>query len=242
MMREILEAKDFFDRLAPYYDVIYKERFKEKTQEEVTFIQNFLHEKAVILDIACGTARHLIELKTRGYEVMGIDLSSNMLQIARNKIKNLKLNIKFIQADMKCLPLLTQSVDGIICLFSSFCHLLTQDNQQKVVYEIYRILKNKGIVVLDVANWHWLITQWNKKGKKIGIIPGTQKVTVHLEDRHIDNPLRTKLHHYTVEDLKKLFSIFSKVDFYGSFSNDKFNQRNSERIILVAYKYTHHIP
>jgi len=237
-MREILSAKDFFDKLAPYYDVIYKERFKEKTKEEVTFIQNFLHKKATLLDIACGTARHLIELKTKGYEVMGIDLSSNILQIARNKIKNLKLNIKLIQADMKNLPLLTQSVDMIICLFSSFCHLVTQDDQQKGVNEIYRVLKDEGIVILDVANWHWLIKQWNKEGKKIGIIPGTQKVTVHLEDRHIDKPLRIKLHHYTVEDLRKLFSIFPKVDFYGSFSlSDKFNNQDSERIILLARNF-----
>ncbi|MEW6621022.1 MAG: methyltransferase domain-containing protein [bacterium] len=236
MNREILEVKEFFNRLASYYDLIYNEQFKEKTKGEITFLQNFLPKKGKILDIACGTGRHLLPLKMLGYEVIGIDLSKNMLQIPRNKIKNLKFNIKLIQGDMRFLPLQNQSIVGVICLFSSFCHLLTLDNQKKTVNEIYRILKNNGVVIIDVANWYWLKKQWQKKGEKIGIIPGTQKITVHLENRYIDNPLRTKLCHYTKEDLRRLFSIFPRVDFYGSFSlNAKFNSQSS-RIIMVAKK------
>lgn len=238
MKREILDAKDFFDRLAPYYDLIYDKKLKEKTKEEIAFIQNFLSKNDnKILDIACGTGRHLIELKRIGYDIIGVDISEKMLQIAKNKINNLKYNIKFIQSNMQNLPLINQSIDMIICLFSSFCHLLTHVSQQKATSEIYRILRKGGKVIIDVANWNWLQKQWDRKGKRIGIVPGTQRVTIHLEDRYIDNPLRTKLYHYTVGDLRKLFSIFKKVDFYGSFfKNDKFDSKDSKRIILVAYK------
>jgi len=236
MKREILEVEEFFSKIAPYYDLIYNKRFKEKTNEEISFVQNFLPKGGKILDIACGTGRHSIELKRQGYDVIGIDISHEMLQIAKNKTKNLKFNIKFIQADAKQMPLLNQFV-GAICLFSSFCHILTENDQQKVVSEIYRVLKKDGIAIIDVANWNWIKKEWDKKGKKIGIVPGTQRVTVHIEDRHKGNPLRTKLYHYTIEDLKKLFSIFPKVNFYGSFSlNDKIDVQNSERIILVAKK------
>lgn len=237
MKREILDVREFFNKLAPYYDVIYNKKLKDKTKEEITFIQNLLSKKGKILDIACGTGRHTIELKKAGYNVIGIDISEEMIQIAKNKAKNLKYNIKFVQANIQNLPLITQTIDMVICLFSSFCHLLTQVEQQKATNEIYRVLKKQGIVIIDVANWNWLQKQWEMKGKKIGIVPGTHRVAVHLEDRYIDKPLRTKLYHYTIEDLRRLFNIFAKVEFYSSFSlNDRFDNQNSERIISVAYK------
>jgi ubiquinone/menaquinone biosynthesis C-methylase UbiE len=232
MNREILDVREFFNRLAPYYDLIYDKKLKEKTKQEIAFIQSLLSKEGKILDIACGTGRHTIELKRVGYDVIGVDISEKMLHIAKNKKYN-----KFIQANIQKLPIITQSVDMVICLFSSFCHLLTQQEQQKAINEIYRVLKSQGVVVIDVANWTWLQKQWERKGKKIGIVPDTHRVAVHLEDRYIDKPLRTKLYHYTIEDLSSLFNIFTQVKFYGSFSlNDRFDEQNSERIVSVAYK------
>ncbi|MEJ7677887.1 MAG: class I SAM-dependent methyltransferase [Segetibacter sp.] len=73
---------------------------------ECDFIENEInHDKAAsIIDIGCGTGRHSLELAKRGYSVVGIDLSQSLLDKAREKAANGRLNIPFLHHDARQLP------------------------------------------------------------------------------------------------------------------------------------------
>ena len=74
------------------YDVIYsKKNYKAETKFISQIIKKFHSPNVNILDIGCGTGEHTLELLKRGYRVTGIDLSNEMLKIAKKKITIKKL-------------------------------------------------------------------------------------------------------------------------------------------------------
>ena len=55
----------------------------------------------MVLDLACGTGRHAIELTRRGYEVVGFDLSLAMLAKAAEEAQDRDQKLNFVQGDMR---------------------------------------------------------------------------------------------------------------------------------------------
>ena len=64
-----------------------------------------------ILDAACGTGRHSEWLAARGHELVGVDISTDMLTRARAKLPR----ARFEQGDLTALPLPDCSVDAASC-------------------------------------------------------------------------------------------------------------------------------
>jgi ubiquinone/menaquinone biosynthesis C-methylase UbiE len=74
-----------FGEYAKYYDLIYKDKDYRK---EVDFIENIFkitYKPKSILEIGCGTGSYTKMLLKRGYEVTAVDISDDMLKIARKK-------------------------------------------------------------------------------------------------------------------------------------------------------------
>ncbi len=78
-----------------------KECFTQGTVGEVDFVERELGGDRAkrILDIACGTGRHSIELAQRGYQVVGFDLSAGQLRVAREKAAAAGVAVDFQQRD-----------------------------------------------------------------------------------------------------------------------------------------------
>jgi 2-polyprenyl-3-methyl-5-hydroxy-6-metoxy-1,4-benzoquinol methylase len=83
-----------FENYAGQYD---NENFVRGTVGECNFIEKEINNNKQfrILDIACGTGRHSIELTKRGYVVTGVDLSEAQIKKAREKAKAENLQIEF---------------------------------------------------------------------------------------------------------------------------------------------------
>ena len=100
-----------------------------------------------VLDIATGTGDLAIALaKTNASRIVGLDISSGMLEVGRKKIENLELSsvIEMVQADSENLPFEDDSFDAITVAFGirNFEHL------EKGLAEILRVLKPKGIFAI----------------------------------------------------------------------------------------------
>ena len=97
-MKQWYEA--LFENYAEKYD---KESFVKGTLGECDFIEQELnHDKNVrIIDVGCGTGRHSIELSKRGYRITGIDLSVSQLAKAKEKARQLNLQIDFQRRDAR---------------------------------------------------------------------------------------------------------------------------------------------
>ena len=104
-----------------------------------------------MLDVACGTGDMVFELAKRGCTVTGIDLSEEMLAIARQKTAavNSQFSIlNFQLADAEALPFADGEFDAVTCAFGvrNFVHL------EQGLREMLRVLKPGGrLVILELA-------------------------------------------------------------------------------------------
>ena len=113
-------------------------------------IYSYLKDCKCVLDAGTGTGRFAIYLAQRGLNVVAIDSSKEMIEIARKKVEQAgcQHRIQFIVADIENLPLRDNSVDGL-CSLIVLIHL---DCRDYAVSELSRVLKSDGILVLDVPH------------------------------------------------------------------------------------------
>ena len=140
--------------------------------EEYVFNKYFEKNKK-ILDIGCGTGRTTFGLYELGYKnIIGLDLSKDMLTSARKISKNKGYNIKFIQGDVKDLDFKDGSLDYALFSFNGVMQIPKKDNRIKALKEIKRVLKPNGIFIFTTHDrdrgeefldyWRSEKEKWNK--------------------------------------------------------------------------------
>lgn len=101
---------------------------------------------ARILDVPCGQGRHARLLTEAGFDVVGLDYSRHLLELARAE----GAGVQYRRGDMRHLPAQwTGRFDGVVNLFTSFGFFLDPADDAKVVHEFARVLKPSGVLV-----WH----------------------------------------------------------------------------------------
>jgi len=106
-----------------------------------------------VLDIACGPSLQLREMAKRGYEALGLDLSSEMLAYLRKKAEEEGVEIQTIQADM-CSFRLKEKVDFTFIMMGS----LDVESNEKLLSQLDSVagsLKNGGLYFIQnkAVNW-----------------------------------------------------------------------------------------
>lgn len=131
----------------------------EQIAREVGFIEDSLavERGGALLDVACGTGRHAVELARRGYEVVGFDLSLAMLARAGEEAQDRDAKLNFIQGDMREMAF-GEQFDGVYCWNTSFGYF-EEDKNAQVIARICRALKVGGLFLLDVVNRDFLVRQ-----------------------------------------------------------------------------------
>jgi SAM-dependent methyltransferase len=79
----------------------------DRTESEVERAMKMLRPQGDerVLDLACGSGRHSLELRRRGFEVVGADISPELLEIARKEAQEQGLEVDFVEADLRELDL-----------------------------------------------------------------------------------------------------------------------------------------
>ncbi len=113
-----------------------------------TYIDKFIKSlkgEGYVLDVGCAAGQFSNYLQTNGLNVVGIDFSKNLLNIAKKKFKN----INFIHADI-CDWRTEQKFDGIFTKDTLF-HL-PDENLESVIEKFYNILNDDGkmLIILDI--------------------------------------------------------------------------------------------
>lgn len=102
-----------------------------------------------ILELACGNGDLAILLEKDGYTMTGLDLSAEMLTIAKEKQIKAGLNFPLVQADMRDLTDF-KNYDGIVSFCDSLCYLKTPEDVKLVFHQVYKHLKDEGVFLFDV--------------------------------------------------------------------------------------------
>ncbi len=134
-------VRKVFAILAPFYDVI-AAPFSGIRDRMVNFTNAQKGSKT--LDVATGTGQQAFAFAKKGYDVVGIDLSEAILNVAKKK--NKYKNAKFEVADATNLPFENNSFD--ISSISFALHEMPLSIREKVLKEMVRVTKPKGIIVI----------------------------------------------------------------------------------------------
>ncbi len=136
------------------------------TESEVSFFAEKLdlQEGSSLLDLACGQGRHLIEIARRGnFNLFGLDRSRYLIQRAKTVSRKLGYNINFKEGDVRKLPFETDSFDYVTILGNSFGYFEASEEDQKILREIFRVLKPGGKLLMDVADGEYLRTHFSPR-------------------------------------------------------------------------------
>ena len=133
-----------YDTWAGIYDSVYS-----YVQEDIPFYVDMakLHGGPV-LELGCGTGRVTIPVAGTGTEIVGIDNSRAMLDVARNKVDHLQ-NLKFIHGDMRDYEL-GRKFNLITLPFRGFLSLLTIEDQKSTLFNIRRHLSPGRLLIFNI--------------------------------------------------------------------------------------------
>ena len=134
-----------FSESAQYYDVIYSFKdYQAEIQQLVAVITgHHLAKVKSLLDVACGTGKHIQYLKDH-YEVEGLDLSQELLDFARQRNPGISLH----HADMVKFDL-GRGFDVVTCLFSSIGYVKTHDNLSRALACMTRHILPGGLLIIE---------------------------------------------------------------------------------------------
>lgn len=238
---------------------IYHLALNKNTKDEIKFLSRVFKKYGdnikKVIDLGCGVGRHSVLLSQLGFSVTGIDISKNMLKIAKERTKKINLKIKFINQDIRNLKLEKNTYDCAICMWTTYNYLSTEKDFLGFLMKMHKILRKEGLLILDTKNINKLddiraYSRTKKDNDKEVFLLIIKKIIKNIQNGHylyfIKNRNNQKIKFFHDEELAKFYSLneikqFSKnkfkvLDIFGNFNMSRFDLNNSERFIVVLKK------
>ncbi len=111
--------------------------------------EKFEVEPNLVLDLGCGTGSVTNLLSSKGYEMIGVDLSYDMLAVAREKAKELELDVTYINQDMTELDLFG-TIDCVISVGDSLNYIVDEEDLLEVFKKVNLFLNPGGLFIFDM--------------------------------------------------------------------------------------------
>jgi 2-polyprenyl-3-methyl-5-hydroxy-6-metoxy-1,4-benzoquinol methylase len=251
--------------MAQWYETLFanfgktydKECFTQGTVGEVDFVEREIEgdRSKRILDIACGTGRHAIELAKRGYQVTGFDLSEGQLRLAREKAAAAGVSVEFHRRDATQ-PHFNQEFDAAIMFCEGAFPLMeTDEKNHAILRHAGAALRPGGKMMLTTLNALFPIFHSVKDflaAKESGA--AAEKLTFDLmtfrnraeltftDDARQSHTMETDERFHTPAEMSWLLQTagFAKVDIFGchlgQFSREHALTTNDFEMLVVAEK------
>lgn len=209
----------------------------DRTEAEVERAMRMLRPQGGerVLDLACGSGRHTLELVRHGFDAVGADISPELLEIARGDAAKEGLEVEFVEADLRALEF-DAEFDIVLSLNDGAIGYLETDEENLHTFEVIsRSLKPGGRHLMQLPNVlyaqerlpqkSWISGssmielvehRWNKRDRYMegAMIP--VRFGEVLEEL---KPIEFRQRLYTVEELRRIMdSVGMAVDrvFHGS--------------------------
>lgn len=136
-----------YQKSARIYDLLYVGSGIKDYPAEAEELHRIIREECptarTLLDVACGTGAHLVEMQ-RWYSVEGADLSHDMLAVAHSRLPAVPLHL----ADMRALDL-GKTFDAVTCLFSSIGYITEPAEMRSSIARLAAHVAPGGLLILD---------------------------------------------------------------------------------------------
>ena len=205
----------------------------------------------IVCDLACGTGVITNELARRGYDMIGVDISSEMLDIARAGAP--KERVLYLNQDIKKLDLYG-SCGAFLCLTDGFNYITSPKTLLGILKRIRTcFIDNGGLLIFDVSTDYKLSTilgnntyvfdtdkifyTWDNKFSKIAKLlkmdltffeKTSSKLYTRFDETHIQRA-------YSIDELNKLLKLagFNVMANYADLTFDK-PEQDTQRVFFVA--------
>jgi cyclopropane fatty-acyl-phospholipid synthase-like methyltransferase len=224
----------------------------ERTAREANGVAHLLalKEGQRILDVPCGYGRHAISLAHRGYDVVGVDLNEQHLQMARSAAAADGLEIKFVKGDMLTLSM-PQKFDAVINMFYSFGFFDTDEENMTVLRNFRHVLRPGGQFLMhtDVNVPRVVSCQYKTSETRSLVSGGTLRIreqynraTKRIDGAWIidkDGQTEEKLYSVRVYEVAEFTAMCLQAGFksctaFGSWEGGRYSSQDSEEIVFVA--------
>lgn len=248
-----------YDSFSKHYDRFVN--WDHRLGYELPFIERQLAAAGArrLLDSACGTGRHAIALAGRGYQVVGTDVSTGMIQRARTNGLADGVDIMFAIAGFGGMaPVVGGEFDAALCLGNSLPHLLTLEALVDALQDFRQVLRSDGLLLIQNRNYdrvmrgkgeRWMEPQSQCEG-------GTEWLFVRFYDYGQDGTLTfnvmtlsraesgtwnqevgsTLLRPWRKSELEAMIlaSGFRGLAYYGDMTGAAYSPLESENLIVAA--------
>lgn len=234
------------------YVRVYGHRDVAEARRDVAFAEKALGLKPDqwILDLCCGSGRHLLALCEKNYSrLIGIDLSMPLLRLAQASITSRGCLTQVLLADMRRLPF-RETFDVVLNLFTSFGYFDTDEENRQVLRSMCGALRSDGRFVLDYLNVNQVVqtlqprterTIDNRRVIETRVLDSgrrrvNKQIAIHTPEgvKHYEESVRL----YTQEEMLNLFSNsdLEVTATYGDFDGRPVDA-NVPRMIFVGRKH-----
>jgi SAM-dependent methyltransferase len=139
-----------YEKMATYYDLLYRQLVDY--DGDCDFLEEIFRKHSAkrvksILDIGSGTGSHAIILARRGYHVVGIDRSSQMLALAKKKKIDPSSTPEFRSMDMRNIKL-REKFDAAVVMFGGFGYLIENEDVDRFLNSVGKSIPN-GLLVFE---------------------------------------------------------------------------------------------
>lgn len=139
------EAETQWDNRAAFWSERSKNMWDKGSRKNiVSFIEKHLAKGSNILDIGCGDGYGSFKLQQSGYDVTGMDISSEMINTAKKRLTTKA--VSFLQGDVIDLPFKNESFDGMMAINV----LEWTEIPAKSVEEMVRVVKKDGLICIGL--------------------------------------------------------------------------------------------
>jgi ubiquinone/menaquinone biosynthesis C-methylase UbiE len=152
-----VSVSNFYDSLAPWYDVVYGDWPRAVERHADALMSILLEERGMkpqrILDAAVGVGTQALGLAARGCSLTGVDLSFVAVRRAMTEAHGRGVRLPCVVADMRALPLRSDSFDTVISCDNALPHLLDEHQIGIALSEFRRCLRDGGTCLLSMRDY-----------------------------------------------------------------------------------------
>ena len=143
--------RQWYRAIADHYDGFANPVWMGRTE---VFLDRLFRRHGIgnAVDVACGTFAIDLRLAKRGYEIVGRDLSPDMIRVGRRALRMAGLRADLGVADMRTLRV-RRKFDAVLCLGTAFNYLAEPRDVRLALRSFRHLLRQGGLLVLDLTNF-----------------------------------------------------------------------------------------
>lgn len=220
---------------AQFYDLWHQ----EIDPQELAFYQHHAQQaNGPILELGCGTGRLLLPLRAAGYQIEGLDCSSEMLDLCTQKAAQQKLTVTLHEQLIQSMQLNKQYA-LIFSTLETFQHITKHDEIIATLQTIYDHLQSGGTFVTYLS-LPWLyapknINEWRTINKA-----ALNDATYTLHEKSIHDPVAQIYHHlYRIKENAKIIADYqTNIRWYSRYEFEMLLQQIGFTKISMQSGYT----